>query len=104
MGYKIFHFVNAIVLNEIQYDINYLRDFQCMIACSAFSFLYICLESLRVDSMPATNLHVSICYGYNSRQWIDYAINISNGINYSNLLDLFHHVKAKILQLSSLQF
>jgi cytosine/uracil/thiamine/allantoin permease len=35
-GYKIFHFVNAIVLNETQYDINYLRDLQCMITCSAF--------------------------------------------------------------------
>jgi cytosine/uracil/thiamine/allantoin permease len=60
MGYKIFHFVNAIVLNETQYDINYLRDFQCMITCSVFSFLYVCLESLRVDSMPTTNLHVFI--------------------------------------------
>jgi hypothetical protein len=59
LGYKTFHYVNAIVLNETQYDINYLRDLHCMIACSVFSFFYVCLESLRVDSMLATNLQTS---------------------------------------------
>jgi hypothetical protein len=34
---------------------------------------------------------------------VDYAINISYDINDFNLIDFFHHLKATILQLSSLQ-
>lgn len=53
--------VDAIMLNETQCNINYLKDLQCVIAWSVFAFLCVCLESLRVKSMPTTNLHVSIC-------------------------------------------
>jgi hypothetical protein len=46
--------------------------------------------------MPTTNLHVSICLGYSSRQLIDYATNIYYGINDYNLLDLFHHLEIQL--------
>jgi hypothetical protein len=43
--------------------------------------------------VSTTNLHVSICEGYNSRQLMNYAINIYYDVNDINLLNLFHHLR-----------
>jgi hypothetical protein len=84
LGCKIFHFVDANVLNEIQCNINFLRDLQCVIAWNVFAFFY------EIKKCILCILPIFMCpLRLNSRQLVDYAINIFYGINDSNLLDFF---------------
>jgi hypothetical protein len=94
LGCKIFHFgwCNYVGWNSMQHQL-FERSVWLL---GVFLLSCVCLGSLRVKSMPTTNLHVSICLGYSSRQLIDYATNIYYGINDYNLLDLFHHLEIQL--------
>jgi hypothetical protein len=70
LGCRIFHSIDAIVLSEIQCNINYLIDRQCVIGWNVFALLCVCLESFKVCSMPATNLYVCICKVTTQGNWL----------------------------------
>jgi hypothetical protein len=87
--------VDVIVLSEIQCNINYLRDLECVITLNVFAFL---LYAWRVykNTLCSPPSHCS-------RQLVDYVIKVSYAINESNLVDLFHHLDATIPHLYNLQ-
>jgi len=93
LGCKIFQKVDVIVLNEILCNIKYLRDLECVIALNVFTFCCILGESKRA----LCNHHQVTIQG----SWWIMPMNISYAINESNMVHLFHHLKAIILHLSS---